>query len=390
MKHRPWAFAISGNLVHSVPVKLPRFPRAGLAAILVLAALIAGCAGIAQPEGWASPRIEDDATAFIFRERGKLSAVQLDDAGIARVLWVFPDDRIQEQKGIDLRAVYRAPEFDGERYYLAGFSGDVVALTRDGIVVWIQDKLQGEVVTGAVLADDLILVGTLEGLLYRLDPAAAGEVVGDPIKVPGEIWAPPVVLGQHVFVATMEGKVLGFDLKSGARIWGPFTTSGAIPELAPLGDDRLFVAGLDRYVYVLDAASGQPVFEPYRTEGWVWSTPVVVGDRAYFADFAGVVYQLDITNGHIEPVYDAGSKVKASLAVIDGSLIVATEDARVHFVDMETWGARNVVPIQGAGRIRANPAIFDGAAYFLTTEGRLFRADPGRLTVVEARLAGDE
>lgn len=370
-------------------MKLPRFPRAGLVAILALALLIAGCGGIAQPEGWASPRI-DDSTALIFRDRGRLSAVELDDRGIARVLWVFPDDQVQEQKGIDLRAVYRAPEFDGERYYLAGFSGDVVALTEDGVVVWIQDKLKGDIVTGAVLARDTILVGTLEGLLYRLDPAASGAIIGEPIKVQGEIWATPVANGGNVYVATMDGKVSAFDLNSGARVWGPFTTAGAIPELALLGEDRLFVAGLDRNVYILDTETGEPVFEPFRTAGWVWSTPTVVGNHAYFADFAGKVYELDITTGQIEQVYDAGSKVKASLAVIDGSLVVATEDARVHFVDMANWGIKNVVPVQGAGRIRANPAVAHGLVYFLTTEGRLFRADPGRLTVVEARLAGDD
>lgn len=382
-------FAYSPKLVHSEPVKLPRFPRAGLAAIL-LALLIAGCGGIAQPEGWASPRIEDDNTALIFRDRGRLSAVELDERGIARVLWVFPDQKIQEQKGIDLRAVYHAPEFDGDFYYLAGFSGDVVALTTDGVVVWIQDKLKGEVVTGAVLAGDVILVGTLDGLLYRIDARANGAVIDEPIKVSGEIWATPVVLGGTAFVASMDGDVFAFDVETGQQLWEPFSTSGAIPELNIVGEDRLFVAALDRYVYILDTTTGEPVFEPFRAEGWVWSAPVVLNDVAYFADFAGKVYGLDITTGQQVWVYDAESKVKASPAIVDGTMVVATEDARVHFVDLETQAVRNVVPVEGAGRIRANPAVSNGIVYFITTEGRLFRADPERLTVTEARLVGDD
>ena len=370
-----------------------RFRFATLA-LVVIALMAIACRGIANPEGWAQPAVEGEI-AYVFLDRGELSAIRLDDSG-GQVLWTFPDDDLEAEKDVDLEAVYTKPVITGDRIYIAGFTGELVAISLDGRLQpdgwWLEDGVDGDVIGGPVLADDRLVFGTTEGRLYVRSITGGGGVPGwdiDGIEVGGEIWAPPVVANGIVAVATIEGEVHAFDLESGAEAWSePFEADAAIADLGLAGEGLLFVPSFDRHVYFVDLATGREVTNAFRARDWVWTGAAIADGIAYFGDFSGAVFAVDVATGDAIWTYEAEEKVKARPVVVGGSVVLADEKATIHFIDRETGTRLNAVPLSGVGKVRAPLEVAGDVAYIVTTDGNFFVADPERLTVIERQLRG--
>ena len=70
-------------------------------------------------------------------------------------------------------------------------------------------------------------------------------------------------------------------------------------------------------------------------------------------------------------------------------LVVVTEKAVVHMLDLADGKLRNAVALQNSGTIRATPTVVDNGAYIIGTKGRLYRAEPGSLSVREVMRPGN-
>ena len=130
-------------------------PRRKLSLLLiaVVAILSSACVGFSEPRGWAEP-VFDGETVYVFLDREEFVAVTLDEFG-GQWVWTFPDDDIDAEDDIDLEAVYGPPLFvkDRDLVILAGFSGEIVALTTSGRFFpaegsWQRDDVDGNIVGG--------------------------------------------------------------------------------------------------------------------------------------------------------------------------------------------------------------------------------------------------
>ncbi len=360
--------------------------------ILLVAVFSAACVGFSDPRGWAEPAFEGDEV-YVFLDRQELVAVTLDEFG-GEYRWRFPESDIAIEDDVDLEAVYGRPLFVGDRIILAGFSGQLVSISRGGRLAgersWWRDDVDGSIVGGAVLAGDRIAFGTTERRLYirNVNDGGAAEAWALTGRVLGsEIWSQPVVVGDVLYVGTMDGILHAFSLTTGEELW-TFEAGGAIADLADLGNGLLFVPTLGGQVWLVEAASGSTRGSSYKADGWVWTTPAVADGIAYFGDFGGTVHAFDLGTGRARWTYDAGEKVKARPVVIDNRLVVGDEDGVVHFVDLATGNALNAIKIDGAGKIRSGLVEKDGFAWVFGTEGKLYRADPATLTVIEREVRG--
>ena len=383
--------------------------RSLLLAAVATALLAAACVGdgFTQPRGWAVPVFEG-ATVHLFPESGQLAAVRLDQPGglFGNRVWTFPNDNLGTEEDIDLGAVYGPPILTADRIILATFEGQLIALSREGCSrqgcylpaegAWMRDDIDGAIVGGAALAGDRLIFGTTEQRLYARALANGGPVGNWPLeglRLEGEIWARPVVSGGTAFVATMDGLVHAFDVESGEERWA-FDAGGAIPEMALIDGsgtafpELLFVPTLGSQVWLIDPASGATHRQPLAAGAWVWTTPAVADGVAWFGDFGGVVRALDLASGRALWSYDTESKVKARPVRIGDTLIVGDEKGYVHFLDADTGALRNRNPQSGGGlgKFRADFVERDGFAWMLSTNGRLYRADPEALSVNRVEL----
>jgi outer membrane protein assembly factor BamB len=193
----------------------------------------------------------------------------------------------------------------------------------------------------------------------------------------------------------MAGELWAYDIASGQPKWDqPFEASGAIADLALIDEDRLFVPSLDNKVYLVETATGAQLGDAFVADDWIWTRPAFANGVAYFGDFSGKVYALDISGDGPVPAdgwaapYDTGTRIKAAPVVIGDTLVIATRDPEIHFVDITNARPLNRVPIEGAGTVRAGLLEYDGMAIIATTKGRLFLADPEAWRVVPLEVAG--
>ena len=367
-------------------------------AILVLSA---ACVGFASPKGWSPPQFED-GNAFVFLDEGRLSALAFDetDNSRARELWRFPNDDLYPlEDDIDLKAVYGPPVFLEDFIILAAYSGEIVAITRDGRYEpgsgsW-KISVPGEIIGTAVVAGDRLIFATSEGRLYVRDVATGGGVAawpGNGKELGASIWASPIVSDGVVITATMKGTVQAFNLETGIAVWdAPFKKDSAIAVLALINENVLFVPGLGGIIDFIDVQSGQSIGQSFETEGWVWSAPLVKDGILYFGDFAGNLYALDITKGinvenQVWPPIFVGGKIKGKPVIIGQTLVLADEDATVHFIDIEKGIINYSFSLIDTADIFASVVEYEGFAWIVSENGELFRADPDMNDVKEVSI----
>jgi outer membrane protein assembly factor BamB len=404
---RNWAFHVEQTPLtpHNVTgcyhagVNLRRASLIG--AVLLALPLLASCVGVTSPDGWAAP-VVDGQDFYVSTNKGYLARITLGESDTATAAWTFPDNDIESDKDIEPEALYGAPVVDDENVYFTTFQTGVFALNKDdGRPIWPlpgetnEDRIDGDLAGGLVLADGVLYFGSTEGKLYAWRASDGVDAPGweEPRSFGGGIWATPVVREGILYVATMRGELHALNLSDGSEAWdAPFEAEGAIPEVIDLQNGRLLVTSIDRHVYVLDAATGEQLSD-YRAADWVWTTPGIDGDSVYFGDFGGTVYGLDIStvpSGQLwEPTELGDDRIKAGAAVIDGVVIIADRNPVVTFIDANTGQVLNSVPLDGAGTVRADVIDGgDGFAYILTTRGNLFRANPANRSVVEIQISG--
>ncbi len=362
--------------------------RASIALPVILITLfLAACSGgEAKPEGWASPVFDAEMT-YAFQKKDSLTAID----GAGNVRWTFPDKNKTGQKDIKLEAVYGKPVLLNGTLYFATHGGDLLAVSAsNGDLIWRVD-IQESVVGDVAIANGRIALGTTEGNLFvrnLLDGAAPAAWPAKGKRLDGPIWAPILTQNGLLYVATMRGHVLAFDLDTSRETWtSQFKADGAIADLALLPDGRLFVPSLDKHVYILDAKSGVQIGESIATSDWAWGLPAVTPSGAIvFSDIGGRVYAVHGPTGATLWTYDTGARVKSSPVIIGNTVLLADRAPTVHFIDANTGQRLNAVLLTNVGSIRATPAVREGVAFFLTTKGHIMKADPALRAVVEERI----
>jgi outer membrane protein assembly factor BamB len=171
-----------------------------------------------------------------------------------------------------------------------------------------------------------------------------------------------------------------------------FSASGAIADLTRINDDYLFVPSINRHVYLIRTKDGT-VAGDVKAADWIWTAPAVSGSQVFFGDFGGKVYGLDISSGSIKDLWSQpasvnGERVKAGAAIVDDVLVVADRKPVVTFINAKDGSVLNAVPLTDVDTVRADVVAKDGAAYVVTTDGKLFRAEPGQRRVVQIQISG--
>lgn len=374
------------------------FRRAAIFAMaLLLLPLLTSCVRVFNPVGWAPVAFDGDSV-YVVTSKGHLSSLSL-DGDSATASWTFPDKSRNEDKKLDLKAIYGAPVIDGDRIYLASFHGGVYALRKeDGRPIWPASgenasRLDGDIPGGVAISGDNLYFGTTEGHVYGWKKSDGTPAPGweKPKVVEGGVWATPVAIGDTLFVATMKGDLHALSLADGTEKW-KFSASGAIADLARISDDYLFVPSINRHLYVIRTSDGT-VAGDFKAADWIWTAPAVSGTKVYFGDFGGKVYGLDITSGAISQIWQnaasvKGERVKAGAAIVDDVVVVADRKPVVTFINASDGAVLNAVPLTDVDTVRADVIAKGDAAYVVTTDGKLFRADPGQRRVIPIQING--
>lgn len=351
---------------------------------LLLAVLTTACARIATPSGWASP-VVDGNVLVTQTARGEISAFLIPPGDTlalnpAARLWTYPGDT-KADDDVDLEAVYATPLIDDGTVYIAGYSGQVVALTLDNgrpLANWGAPVDIGErIVATPTLYADTLYIATEQGRLHTLD-AATGARVAEPVEVGGRIWATPYANAGGVYIAGLDRPLVALDASSGQSRWS--LDIGSVAGDAAVAGQLLYVPAFDRRVHVLDlTANGAEQWpDGGRGDAWFWSRPLIEGDTVYAVAVDGSVYAFKRDNGALRwrTTAPGSDEVRAAPVLRDGVLMIATRDGDIRGFNSTNGTALWVEHVDGE-RFYADPLVLDSGLVIFTDEnGGLWRINP--------------
>ena len=153
---------------------------------------------------WSTPAIAGD-TVFIGTFGKKLYALNIAD-GTKK--WEFKAEG----------AIVATPVVDGNTVYIGSFDRNLYALdTATGSLKW-KSMADNWFWAKPVVNNGVIYAASLDGKVYVLN-AETGNRVADPINLGSPISSSPVLADNLVIVATQEGVVFGIDTSTNQKKW---------------------------------------------------------------------------------------------------------------------------------------------------------------------------
>jgi outer membrane protein assembly factor BamB len=354
-----------------------------------LVLLAAACGAVAQPQGWSAPVVEGD-TLYLSPERGKFAAYRLDAGRTTRErLWLFPEKDQQVPLVVDngdtltaprntkisVEGLYGDPVLKDGSLYLTGYAGYVIALSTDGRPRWVAG-LPGRVIGGALVTDDTVYAGTTTGELFGLN--RENGTVRWRLKLDDPIWATPVQAGEVIAVADMNGRITAVD-RDGNRRWSEAIAARGIASTPAVDGNRLYVGSLDKRIYAVDAANGSVLWQSEQADNWFWTEVLIQADTLFTGSLGGTVFAIAKDSGQTRWSVDAGNMVRGRGAVVNGVLVVATKDGRLHGLDPAS-GSR-------VWELKDSPAPADPIATRRSLQSDLLALESG---VLAARVGGKQ
>lgn len=204
--------------------------------------------------------------------------------------------------------------------------------------------------------------------IYALDNVDAG--------VPAELWinsesatdrivAPPLQVGEQLFVGTADNHILALNAGDGSEIWD-YETGHAIWGKPLHHDGTLYVSSMDWSVYALNAATGELV---WRTTlgGALASGPVLGEDLIYVSSFDGNVHALDLASGEVQWSAPASDWVWGAPALADGVIYYSDIQGNIFAADAET--GEQIWTKSTGHRVQSTPVVAGDTLYVASQDG---------------------
>jgi outer membrane protein assembly factor BamB len=174
---------------------------------------------------------------------------------------------------------------------------------------------------GLVGGKETVIFGGGDGICYGLSTETKDK---DGLKVFQELWRRDCNPPEY---RTRNGKPLKYATFDGPSevIATPVLLDGKV--YVPIGQDPEHGEGLGQFVCI-DAATGKTLWTN-KTLKRSLSTPSIHNGLIFVADFSGFVHCLDQATGKTLWTFDSKSHIWASTLVVEGRVIVGTEDGDI-------------------------------------------------------------
>lgn len=311
--------------------------RSRSALLLVLLAFgsvaLAGCAGGIRPTTWTGLVVAEDIVYA-----ADLEQVRALDAASGAVLWSFPAEPDLRQYG----PFYTVTLLDHETLFVtshertggglfARSQGVLRALSIDeGREQWVFKGAGGEFVAGGAVGDQTLVIGNSDGKVYALRVEDGSPAWAQPFATGGRVWAPPLVLSDTAYVASLDHHLYALDLATGRERWR-FRAGGALADRPLVLGDTLYIGAFDHHLYALRLTDGSEVWR-FAGQNWFWGAPTGDGTHLYAADVNGNVYAIAPDSG--DPVWQSqvGQSVRLGPALSpDGKMLLVAGEAGTLF-----------------------------------------------------------
>jgi outer membrane protein assembly factor BamB len=241
--------------------------------------------------------------------------------------------------------------------------------------------------------DTRTYVGTASGHLYCLD-ASTGNLIWE-YQTGSWIRSRPFVLGNMVFVATLDGDLIAImdEDQQPIKKWG--IQLGAHGTTADLSGDpnRILVSGRDMILYSVSPQNGtvqwkhgildgQWIHGEFFASSWfsgLMTTPTVVDGVVYVGGPDGFVNAIDAQSGQEKWRFEVSGLNSVAPVVAEGKVFAGQMKGEGSFYALDQQTGKVIWKSAEFGRVWVAPAYHDGLLFFGDIKGNMFgvRASDG-------------
>jgi len=327
--------------------------------LLVAIITVVGCTsalgrGVAQ--GWAGGVVVGD-TVIVGSRGGKIIVLNAEDGtqrGEPIAITVQMASNLCGGGGTAGVAIYSSPviggwrELDGEQFrliYVGGYNGKVYAFKFDGESLTTDFKLdfpedtylEGEIVGELTIdEEDNLFFGSADGKVYALNQNLDNTWEYD---TGDKIWSSPAITDDSIFIGSFGKKFYALNITDGSQKW-VFETRGAIIAAPLVYGNNVYFGTFGRRFYAVDITSGEEIWrfpaddsDENKPKNWFWANPAASNGTIYAPNLDGKVYALNADTGVLVAEFDLGGPISSSPVLVDGLIIVATENGDVYSLD---------------------------------------------------------
>lgn len=303
-------------------LKRPFCQRSTPIFLLLISLFLVGCGSRVNNANWPG-MTSDGSRIYVAYGPGVLAY----DVESQRTLWTFPTET---RAGLFF---YAAPSVQDERvifgdYGVAGgmFSPtirvSVYAVDGDGNPIWPENNMDA---TASIVAPPLqvgnqVFVGSSDNKLLALD-ATTGQQEWV-FETGHSIWGQPTYKDGTLYVASLDKTAYALNAADGSLKWQA-NLSGALPSQMVTDSDLVYVSSFDRQVHALEVDTGTERWSA-PAEDWVWGAPTLAGDTLFYGDIKGNLYAVSATSGEAIWQKTAVGAIQTNVLVVDNVVYVAS------------------------------------------------------------------
>ncbi len=296
--------------------------------LLILASFIlAACSGQVPNVNWPGLSAAGD-TVYLAHGPNVLAF----NVATQTQVWSFPAERSNAQ-------YYAAPGVDESDVVVGDFGAAGGMFSPKTIVhiyglqeqpttpttIWEQNGLATDkIVAPPLIVGNRVYIGTADSELFALDKETGAPVWDAPFTAGSAIWGQPAIVDDILYVSSLDGNVYALDPATGAEL-GQWETSGAIAGSPVIAGDFIYVGSFDSKLHALNRQEFGAEVWAYDTPDWVWGAPVIVDGVVYFGDLQGNVFALEAETGNLVWQKAVIGPVQTSPAAADGVVYVASQ-----------------------------------------------------------------
>ena len=206
---------------------------------------------------------------------------------------------------------------------------------------------------------------------FRGDPQMSGVSAANLPTTPQLLWtfstrAPiestAAILGQVVYVGSMDSTLYAVELNSGKLKW-KYAAHAAIKSSPLVYEGGIFFGDEAGRFHSLNAADGSQRWT-FVAEDAIVSSAAASGERLFFGSYDQRLYCIDRDTGDEIWRFETEGYVHASCPVVDGTVLVAGCDGLLRVLDTQTGGELGQITL--GSYAAASPAVQGSFAYLGT------------------------
>lgn len=314
--------------------------------LFALSIVLTGCGVLINPSSWPGISVYED-TVYVAYE-SHVYALQANN-GIER--WRFPDEA---DSNINF---FAAPVItsDGQLIvgsYSSGANNNNFLYSLEierGNQIWRFDGASNRYIGSPFVTSDAIFAPNADNTLYKINLNGLPNLNWS-FQADEPLWAPPVLDGGRLYLASMDHHLYALGEESGRIEWISEDLGSAVasPPLVGANGD-LFVGTFGSQIVSINPTNGRLRWAS-DTEDWVWSSPAEADGKLYAGDQSGTFFIWDSSSGNELWRMKADGAIIGSPLIIGAKIFFASEAGSVYVVEPvgeNNWKYNVIKSIEG-------------------------------------------